>query len=238
MESVVQPQQEHYPGQGSYQSNKGLSIAIIVLLAIHAALSVILAFAWPSVSHILDDAGEPSGFVDALSAIAVGFAAIVQGCIFVATAVCFLIWLYRAHRNLPSLGSESVVMTPKSAVVGWFIPFVNFVAGYKSVHHLFIESQPRPTVLPTGYALPRRAPIVGLWWGFYLARNILSRIADSMSKHDMSGAISWLVASEVLDVVAAALCIAIVYRIEKRQHDQHDDLVRRVPAPIPTDRLR
>ena len=195
-----------------------------------------LAFSWPSGGRLLD--GEVDGLGGAISAIAIGFAAIIQGCIFIATAVCFLVWLHHAFRNLPALGSDSLIFTPGKAVIGWFIPFVNLINGYKSVHTLYLESQPRATVLPSGYALPRTAPIVGLWWGFYLARGVVSRIADSISKHGSSDATTWLVFSELLDIVAAVLCIAIVYRIEKRQHDQHDDLVRRIPAPVPTDRLR
>ena len=238
MEMVLPTQADDPVSQlRGYRSNRGLAIAIIVLLAIHASLSVVLSLSWPNVGSLLGGA-EPEGLGQAIVALAVGFAAILQGCIFIATAVCFLVWLYKAYANLPALGSESLIFSPKSAVIGWFIPFVNLVQGYKSVHTLYLESQPRPNTLETGFAIPKSARIVGFWWGAYLLRGIVSRIADRMSEHDFSGAVGWLVTSELLDIVAAVLCILIVYRIEKRQHDQHDDLVRRIPQPIPSDRLR
>src|SRR5438067_1527283 len=67
MDYVVQPTQEGFPG-GTYRSNRGLSLAIIILLSFHAALSLVLAFSWPSIGHLLDG-GEVDGLGGAVSAI-------------------------------------------------------------------------------------------------------------------------------------------------------------------------
>jgi hypothetical protein len=176
---------------------------------------------------------------DALCALAVGATAILQWGVFIACAVCFLCWLYRSYANLPALGSESILFSPKSAVTGWFIPFVNLVQGYKSVATLYAESQ-RGSTTPSGYPVALTTPIVGLWWAAYLARGITSRIADKMVGREYDGALGWLITAELLNIAAAVLCIVIVYRIEKRQRDQHFDLERRDAAsqPPPADRLR
>ncbi len=224
----------------TYKSARGLSIAIIILLSIHAALSAILVAAWPTITKIIRDDYSPDGIWDALCAIAVGLTAVLQWGVFIACAVCFLCWLYRSYANLPALGSQSILFSPKSAVVGWFIPFVNLVQGYKSVNTLYVESQTRGDVSPSGFYIPKSAPIIGFWWAAYLARGIVSRISDKMLDRNYDGALGWLITAELLDIVAAILCIVIVYRIEKRQRDQHDDLVRRQAAvqPPSADRLR
>jgi hypothetical protein len=225
---------------GTFKSARGLSIAVIILLSIHAALSALLVAAWPTITNIIT-AGEdysPDGLWDAVCAIAVGLTAVLQWGVFIACAVCFLCWLYRSYANLPALGSQSIIYSPKSAVTGWFIPFVNLVQGYKSVATLYAESQRGTT--PAGYPVAVTTPIVGLWWAAYLARGITSRIADKMLDRAYDGTLGWLITAELLDIVAAVLCIVIVYRIEKRQRDQHIDLVRRnaAAAPPPVDRLR
>ena len=40
--------------------------------------------------------------------------------LFVLTAILFLMWIHRAHRNLPSLGSSSLKYSPGWAVGGFF----------------------------------------------------------------------------------------------------------------------
>src|SRR5689334_7274535 len=45
----------------------------------------------------------------------------------VATAVAFLIWFHRAHKNLPALGARELKYTPGWAVGGFFVPLLNLV---------------------------------------------------------------------------------------------------------------
>ncbi len=49
----------------------------------------------------------------------------------IATAVVFLMWTYRAYKNLPALGGKQLVSTPGMAIVWWFVPLVNF---YNPMH--------------------------------------------------------------------------------------------------------
>jgi hypothetical protein len=226
-----------------YRSTRGLTVATLILLGTHAFLSIILSLGWGSALTVLEASEQnliESGTVglgDAVWAIAVGVGTYLQIAVFIACAACFLCWLYRGYSNLPSLGSDRLT-TPKSAVVGWFIPFVNLVHGYRSTHELYLESQ-RPAVLPDGYVLPTRAGIVGFWWAAYLLRNITSRIADKALDHASHDALSWYWLAAAFDVAAAVLCMMVVYRVDKRQRDQHEDLVRRQAAPVPTgDALR
>jgi hypothetical protein len=233
----VEAKQANHPT--GYRSTRGLTIAILILLGLHALLSVLTCLGVKSALDAIDAmrsgnlAADGIGFGSALAAFAVGAGDIIQRLLFVACTVCFLCWMYRGYANLPALGSESILSSPKSAVVGWFIPFVNLVHGYRSTHTLYLESQ-RPAVLPSGYVLPTRAAIVGWWWGTYLARNLVSRIADRMFDHGGEGALTWFWIASALDIAAAILCMVVVYRVDKRQRDQHQDLIQRTLIPVPT----
>jgi hypothetical protein len=152
--------------------------------------------------------------------------------VFIACAAVFLTWLHCAWSNLPALNPDSLY-TAKGVVVGWFIPFYNLVHGYRSVKDLYVASQ-RPAGDETDLRPPRGAPIVGLWWGFYLARGF----TDWYARHNPES--ETLVVSELSSIIAAILCIVVVYRIERRQRDQYNDLALRAAAatPPPSDRLR
>lgn len=43
------------------------------------------------------------------------------------TAVAFLMWFHRTHKNLPGLGGRELKYTPGWAVGGFFVPFLNLV---------------------------------------------------------------------------------------------------------------
>jgi hypothetical protein len=221
-----------------YRSAKGLTIATMILLGLHALMSLVLSISLSSTIKVLDASNTDTlssgrvGLGDALAAIVFGVGYYLQVAVSIACAVCFLCWLYRCYANLPSLGSDRLT-TPGSAVGGWFIPFVNFVHGYRSVHELYLESQ-RPAVLPDGYVLPARAGIVGFWWAAFLGRVVISRIADKMIDTEQASSLQWFWATAAIDFAAAILCMMVVYRVDKRQRDQHQDLVRRQAAPVPT----
>ena len=49
------------------------------------------------------------------------------------TAVSFLAWIYRAHKNLRALGATDLKYSPGWAIGGFFIPFLNIVRPYQVV---------------------------------------------------------------------------------------------------------
>lgn len=59
-----------------------------------------------------------------------------------------------------------------------------------------------------------------------------------MIEHGSSDALGWFYAAQALDVLAAVLCALVVWRIHRRQRDQHDDLERRANGPVPMAGLR
>jgi hypothetical protein len=226
---VVMPQQGPV-----YRSARGLATAVMVLLGVHAATGAALCAALPTARSAVYS-WQSANLWTLISAAVMGFAAFLQFFVFIATAIVFLIWLHRSYANLPALNPDSLYGT-KGIVAGWFIPFVNLVHGYRSVADLYFASQP-PVPNESGFVTRRAAPIVGMWWGFYLASGVVARIGRIVDREEEVG---FAVASEVLSIVAAVLCLSVVHRIERRQRDQHIDLTRRAEAaqPPPADRQR
>jgi hypothetical protein len=217
---------------GGYRSTGPLTIAILTIVGVHVLASVGQMIAVPLVRARLQDGADLSDL--AVSAFFLTWSGSIQLAAFLAAGVCFLVWLHRAYTNLPALGSEALTtMTAKNAVVGWFIPFYNLVHGYRSVHQLYLESQ-RPAIMPSGFVLPTRAAIVGWWWGLYLSRGVASRIAESAINSMGGDMVMWFNVAAMLDAAAAVLFGLVVWRVYKRQHDQHDDLVRRAQVPQPS----
>jgi len=67
-----------------------------------------------------------------------------QMAVYFATVVAFLMWMHRAHRNLPALGAQNLKYSPGWAVGGWFVPFLNLVRPYQVMGEIWRESKPVP----------------------------------------------------------------------------------------------
>jgi hypothetical protein len=77
--------------------------------------SDLLAGRLPNIGHI-ESVIDAVHTTDSLSLIASGI-----------TAILFLVWFYRAYRNLVRSGIQDLRYAPGWAVGSWFIPFFNFV---------------------------------------------------------------------------------------------------------------
>jgi hypothetical protein len=138
----------------------------------------------------------------------------------------FLVWLHRAYSNLPALGSLLSTYTPGWAVGWWFVPFANLVQPHGVMRNLWIESQRRP-ISDQGFALAPSTPLIGWWWGLFLACRVLTMVSR------ISATGSWLAFVALLDAVNALLCLLMVRRISERQEAQHQDLALREKMPQP-----
>ena len=151
-----------------------------------------------------------------------------QVLLLIATAILFLTWFYRAHRNLAVVSSIKPVYTSGWAVGGFFVPFLNLVRPVQMMRELWqgtmsgsssATSGGFASVQPSGST----PPLVGWWWGLFLASNILGNVTmrlafrDSPTLADLE-ALSWLqVLHDGLDIPTAVLAILLVDRITKRQ---------------------
>jgi len=164
--------------------------------------------------------------------------------VYVATIVAFLMWLHRVVSNLRSLGAQRTEYSPGLAVGSFFIPFANLVWPYKAMREVWRWSKPlgeSEEIVGLSFTADTSAPLVGWWWGLWLASNFISnaywRVSDQV---DMAGAIPWLgLFADLSSIAAAALAIMVVLSIDRMQTERSKQLALRgaefeQPPPPPT----
>ncbi len=137
--------------------------------------------------------------------------------------VFFLIWIYKAYKNLTPLRAYHQEFSPGWAVGWWFIPFLNLVRPYQVVREVYNESDPEYEedmgfLSVTGQGAPL---FVSIWWLTFLAGGIAYRLSDVLyGAGDLpaSNAVFIpLVLGGLLWATSASLGAYIVYEIVNRQ---------------------
>ena len=141
------------------------------------------------------------------------------------TAVFFLIWIYRAHKNLKALGATDLKYSPGWAIGGFFVPLLNIVRPYQVMAEIWRASVSGGRVSGgSGWTYEQTPVFIGLWWGLWL----ISGFLDSFSVFMVFGTGAdnrLLVASRfrlvyaVISIASAALAITVVLRTNARQED-------------------
>src|ERR1044072_1200061 len=135
---------------------------------------------------------------------------------------CFLIWFYRAHRNLQALGIRRGRYSSPWSVLLFLVPILNLYYAYDLVKELWRQSSPDlgfsdAFLKQHAFALkhyPSKTPLVGLWWGFTIASVLAARISDRMTGR-------WVdLISDALAVVASISLILIVRETDARQEEK------------------
>jgi hypothetical protein len=145
------------------------------------------------------------------------------------TVVLFLVWLYRARKNVEFFAPRFQRLSPGWAIGGWFIPFANLVLPYRVVSDVALDSRPeRPERRHT-------TRLVLGWWLCWLAGNVISALAVLTHRQPVGGPVDigvligrnqdYLAGNAVM-AVAAVLGVLVVRSITR---DQNTRLT--VPAP-------
>lgn len=139
------------------------------------------------------------------------------------TAVFFLAWVYRAHKNLRALGASDLKYSPGWAIGGFFVPLLNLVRPYQVVTEIWNSSasQRRDSFGGT-WKDEESSLFIGLWWGVWL----IARSFDSLGAFiviganqpdQLSVATRFRVVSDVVGIASAVLAIMVVLKINARQ---------------------
>ncbi|MEA2206843.1 MAG: hypothetical protein QOE77_3619 [Blastocatellia bacterium] len=218
-----------------YRSVHGRAQTVVVLLAItvvlhfFALLTSVIAMSLPTAEGVeIED--DPMRLLVGLFEIGVG---LLQFVTFVATVVVFLMWLYRAYENLPAFGHwrSSIKFSSGWAVGSFFVPFVSLVVPYQAVKELWRKSEPANALTFGESGPPSFFP---LWWGFWIVSNIVSQISFRMTLEqkapaDITNVVA--IASDLLDIPAALLAIAVVRSIDRRQTEASQQVNVQFQAP-------
>lgn len=165
------------PGYAEYQPTnwsagglrrvRGISIAIMILLAIVALGGIVGLATAPSTRDAAREylaAGDEDAFQDSLST---GLAASVPaGAATIAIIVLSMIWLYRVTANHHTLGRQ-LRWSPGWAIGGWFLPPLLFVIPLLMLREAWKASDPgTPAGAPT-WVNQRESPLPWLWFLSY-----------------------------------------------------------------------
>ena len=141
----------------------------------------------------------------------------------IATIVVFLIWLNRSYKNLLALRPSFLRFSSGWAVGWWFIPFANLVRPFQVVREVWWESDPE---IPQDQmflteSLHSAPTFMALWWGFWLAANIVTNGVDKLFDPERTDNVATMglgfVVASSLTIIAAGLAIKVVRDITSRQ---------------------
>jgi hypothetical protein len=150
-----------------------------------------------------------------------------QTALFIATAVIFFVWIYRAYKNLSALKAGGLKFTPGWAVGWFFIPIANLFRPYQIVSEIYKFSEPNEGA-EGGFRKINflSSNIVGWWWGLYLLSNIVAQITlrvvlRSETASDFITSTSVSMASDAIDVIGVIVTIIMVRDISRFQELKH-----------------
>jgi hypothetical protein len=185
-----------------WRSTTGLRTALVWLLPSSVAATIAAGLALQHHSQVLDDynryRASHASLQDASRLL--GVFAILAGAVIVATAVLFIVWMWRSVKNNEVLDRIRPRYSSGWSIGGWFIPFGNLVIPVRIMQDLWQGSDPATQRHQDWRVLPR-SPLISWWWGFYLASRILT----------------FTVVGVACSIPAAVLAVIAVRRITERQ---------------------
>jgi hypothetical protein len=141
-----------------------------------------------------------------------------------ATAVCFLIWFARAHRNLIAGGLARLEYSPTWAVIGFFVPILGLFRPYQVMQEVWRGSSflSGASAADMWQRLPKSGLVTAWWWAFLLSTvagtvvAVMHRTGEQTTVEELRG-VQGTVISTVLYVAAGVLLIVIVRRVTRFQ---------------------
>lgn len=122
--------------------------------------------------------------------------------VFIVTAIFFLKWIHRANLNCHGFGAENMVFTPGWAV-GWhFIPVMSLFKPYQAMKEIWQVSQN-----PRSWQTVAGSPILGWWWGLWIANAILGQVVFRAAKNATT--IEQLERLSIISIVASIVGIPL-----------------------------
>jgi hypothetical protein len=176
------------PSSPPYISIDGIARVLIVMMIVGTAIGIVSAY-----YTFLDIAAYISSAIE---------------------VILFLLWFYRAHRNLPALEATELRFTPRWAIIWWFIPILNFWKPYQVTLEIIKSSDPSvgATDSSTRRALMRPS-LVLMWWVYtFIAIAIAIGLGLGGGPLGFTTTVSGVSAS-----ISTMLTILVIREITKRQ---------------------
>ncbi|HEX4147743.1 MAG TPA: DUF4328 domain-containing protein [Pirellulales bacterium] len=221
--SIPTPSRRADEGDATFVSGHGRAICTMVLLGLFAAASLILIGAYVLQAILLVQVKElgmppPEGSAEEIIEV---LAALVQSVLYLGCVVSFLVWLYRASRNVHALDPVGVQHSPGGAIGWWFVPIANFFKPYVVVTEIYRASKVSADY-PGAWKSKPVPDFFGWWWACWLlgvyTTGIVVRLGRGVESLDGRIRLAWgSAAVTLLMVIAAILAILVVHSIDRRQ---------------------
>jgi hypothetical protein len=147
---------------------RGFLLAYIVVAALVTAWNAYLAVMARLNENTIVVTPDGSPFMAAAKAIAMLAGSISLGAITLISPVIILLWIYRAHGNLRTIGVDSLNYSPGWAAGSFFVPIINLVVPFRAMRELcnrsFGESK---------YQAHESVPDVSSWWTCFVVGNLV-----------------------------------------------------------------
>ena len=137
----------------------------------------------------------------------------------------WMLWQFRAHRNLRAFGAGDLRWSQGCAVGAWLIPYANYGLPFFVVRELWRASEPSAGL--ADWKLVKAPVLMILWWAAWLigyqslagavvlgGRNTLPSPGQSVVQSVLA-----IVGASCL-IVAAALAVVLILRIDARQNQK------------------
>ncbi len=155
---------------------------------------------------------------------------------YIGSAIPFLMWFHRAHRNLPALGNRRLEYTPGWAVGAWFVPILNLFRPYQIMREVWKGSDPEnlQTSYPGGAG---GSAMVGWWWALFIVMGVSGNMTNiNSTDRSLDGLIttSWtLIVSSLLSLPAGLLAILMVRAVDANQQQRYQLFLDQAAAAPP-----
>ena len=216
-----------------YVSAHSLAVWTIGLIALAVLLDVVGAGSTYAEIQLLNRAASGVDIDPELAStndwrqMAIG---LVQMVVSLAAGICFLMWIYRAHRNLPALGARRLKYSPGWTVGYFFIPILNLFRPYQATAEIWRASDPSVMMSErSGWSEVPTPNILPLWWAFWLLATFVGQVAARMALQDAEVneliTASWTtLATDFFHGVAGVFLILVVQGIDRNQTEKAERL--------------
>jgi len=189
----------------------GWASGMLISLMIALCIMIFARFGQLGVVNTIAESGVTDGIMtEAADADSfVGLAENISLLVSVVAAVLFLIWTYRAMRNLHLAGAP--VTIGAGWAVGWyFIPVANLWKPLQAMTEIFRASRAPQTPHSV-----RVGGLLGWWWGLALGAIFMAllgttALGNAENADATAGGIVFLILADLLDLVSAFLAIRIL----------------------------
>lgn len=151
---------------------------------------------------------------------------VIQTLLTIFTFILFLIWYYRAYKNLNLLYDHDNQYSNKMVIGNYFIPIISLWRPYKSTKEIWSVSkvEKKEGIEHKGQPVfDSKFNLIGTWWALFLIQNYISQFLfrtafKDQSLQDLYYTSLTTLGSDILDIPLLALELFIVIKITDWQN--------------------